>query len=364
MKTQQLKHQARHATNDTTNAAKQTDAESLLRRRAEELSGYSLDDVTIHYNSDQPARHGALAYARGNQVHLGPGQEQHLGHELWHVVQQKQGRVLPTVRVQGLNINADPALEREADVFQGVLDDGMKRILKTAEDNNTHFPVWVSDMLRELDASEAVQVVFENGAGGIHTRFETGGVLFIHFLESDLNKSVAEYDRDPKAHSTYLSYIVHEITHAYDYLKKTPYGKPEHTGRKITTTIESMLLAEMNAWKNEAISGVELAFINEPRDKFRLSNYDTELFDGFRTLTATPSPGNYVYERLRNYFHKFRDKYGVPKETDRETWLAQFLADNWAFIRGLAAEVIELRTFIDNQSRPQARPQASSSSGV
>lgn len=38
---------------------------------------------------------GALAYARGNDVHLAPGQERHLPHEAWHVVQQREGRVAP-----------------------------------------------------------------------------------------------------------------------------------------------------------------------------------------------------------------------------------------------------------------------------
>ncbi|WP_198144954.1 hypothetical protein [Microscilla marina] len=61
---------------------------------------------------------GALAYARGNQIELGPGQERHLPHEAWHVVQQKQGRVAPTDTLsKGLPVNNDAALEKEADVM-------------------------------------------------------------------------------------------------------------------------------------------------------------------------------------------------------------------------------------------------------
>ena len=46
---------------------------------------------------------------------LGSGQEAHLPHEAWHVVQQKQGRVKPTLQMKGAAINDDGALEREAD---------------------------------------------------------------------------------------------------------------------------------------------------------------------------------------------------------------------------------------------------------
>jgi hypothetical protein len=49
-----------------------------------------------------------------------PGQEKHLPHEAWHVVQQKQGRVKPTMQMKDkVNVNDDEVLEREADVMGG-----------------------------------------------------------------------------------------------------------------------------------------------------------------------------------------------------------------------------------------------------
>ena len=89
-----------------------------LKTGMENLSGMSLDDVKVHRNSDQPAQLQAHAYAQGTDIHLGPGQEEHLPHEAWHVVQQKQGRVKPTVQLKGkVNINDDAGLEKEADVM-------------------------------------------------------------------------------------------------------------------------------------------------------------------------------------------------------------------------------------------------------
>lgn len=87
-----------------------------LKQRMEQASGFSFDDVRVHYNSDRPKKLDALAYTQGNEVYLGPGQERHLPHELGHVVQQKQGIVRPNERHEsGVLMNTDRALERQAD---------------------------------------------------------------------------------------------------------------------------------------------------------------------------------------------------------------------------------------------------------
>lgn len=79
------------------------------------LSGFDLSDVQVHYNSPKPAQLHALAYTQGSEIHVAPGQEKHLPHEAWHVVQQKQGRVQPTMQAKGTSINDDNALEAEAE---------------------------------------------------------------------------------------------------------------------------------------------------------------------------------------------------------------------------------------------------------
>jgi hypothetical protein len=86
-----------------------------LKTGVESLSGMSLDDVKVHYNSSKPKSLDALAYAQGSDIHVGPGQEKHLPHEAWHVVQQKQGRVSPTMQLKQFGINDSPSLEKEAD---------------------------------------------------------------------------------------------------------------------------------------------------------------------------------------------------------------------------------------------------------
>lgn len=101
-----------------------------LKSGIEYLSGFDMSDTKVHYNSDKPAQLNAHAYAQGTDIHLASGQEKQLPHEAWHVVQQKQGRVQPTLqRKSGVNINDDVGLEKEADV--------MGAMAKTVQLNST-----------------------------------------------------------------------------------------------------------------------------------------------------------------------------------------------------------------------------------
>lgn len=87
-----------------------------LKSGAEAVSGLAMDHVRVHYNSAKPAQLNAHAYAQGSDIHLAPGQDRHLPHETWHLVQQAQGRVQPTLQLNGgVAVNDEPALEREAD---------------------------------------------------------------------------------------------------------------------------------------------------------------------------------------------------------------------------------------------------------
>ena len=98
--------------------ANSTGLPDQLKSGIENLSGHSMDNVKVHYNSAKPAQLNAHAYAQGTEIHLASGQEKHLPHEAWHVAQQKQGRVKPTMQMKGkVNVNDDEALEKEADVM-------------------------------------------------------------------------------------------------------------------------------------------------------------------------------------------------------------------------------------------------------
>jgi hypothetical protein len=93
-----------------------------VQAKMEHAFGEDFSAVRVHEGAQAGAM-GALAYTQGADIHFAPGQYQPhggrgqelLGHELAHVVQQRQGRVAPTAQAKGVDLNDDPALEREAD---------------------------------------------------------------------------------------------------------------------------------------------------------------------------------------------------------------------------------------------------------
>ncbi|WP_218163205.1 DUF4157 domain-containing protein [Paenibacillus sp. BC26] len=94
-----------------------------LQQKMEAALQTNMSDVRVHENSSSAREVGALAYTQGSDVHFAPGQYQPdtqegqelIGHELQHVVQQRKGRIEPTLSVAGMPVNDDPALEQEAD---------------------------------------------------------------------------------------------------------------------------------------------------------------------------------------------------------------------------------------------------------
>lgn len=114
-----------------------------MKQSFEQSSGLSFDDVRVHYHSALPSRLGALAYTQGSHVYVAPGQERHLGHELGHVVQQKQGRVQATSKLGGVKLNTSPAMEQEADALCRQAEQGAPQTIQR----------------RQAPSSEVVQMV-------------------------------------------------------------------------------------------------------------------------------------------------------------------------------------------------------------
>lgn len=92
-----------------------------VRARMETFFGADFSDVRVHVGPEA-ASIGALAFAMGSSLYFAPGQYSPdtsqglalLGHELTHVVQQRQGRVRNPFG-QGVALVQDPLLEAEAD---------------------------------------------------------------------------------------------------------------------------------------------------------------------------------------------------------------------------------------------------------
>jgi hypothetical protein len=92
-----------------------------IRTKMESFFGADFSDVRVHVGPEAPSI-GALAFTMGSSLYFAPGQynpdspqgQALLGHELAHVVQQRQGRVRNPFG-SGVAVVQDPHLEAEAD---------------------------------------------------------------------------------------------------------------------------------------------------------------------------------------------------------------------------------------------------------
>ena len=86
-----------------------------IMEKIEKETGVDLSDVNIHYNVPQPSEFQSLAYTYGKDIYLGSGQESALSHELYHVIQQKQGIVPVQGYIDNLPYNQSNQLEQMAE---------------------------------------------------------------------------------------------------------------------------------------------------------------------------------------------------------------------------------------------------------
>jgi len=102
-----------------------------IRRTMEGFFQADFSGVRVHQGATAPAM-GALAFTLGEEIHFAPGLYDPaspegvalLGHELTHVVQQRDGRVANPYG-SGVAIVQDPALEAEADRMGQQIADAM-----------------------------------------------------------------------------------------------------------------------------------------------------------------------------------------------------------------------------------------------
>jgi hypothetical protein len=93
-----------------------------LRLQMEDSLGHDFSTVQIVRDSQEALASGAEAFAAGDTLHFAPGfynpasaeGRALIGHELAHIVQQREGRVQASSEVNGMPLNDDHGLESEA----------------------------------------------------------------------------------------------------------------------------------------------------------------------------------------------------------------------------------------------------------
>ena len=257
-----------------------------LKAGIESLSGFSMDNVRVHYNSSKPATVQALAYTQGTDIHVAPGQEKCLPHEAWHVAQQMAGRVSPTTNINGMPVNDNAALEHEADVM------GEKAVTQRFENN--------ASLCREnidIDTLQLTKQSFED----FLERFHNDNKYIVECNEGNIHeqwRSVTNmyYNSNPSSwgdlDKVYVDFVVNKDTYTAEYSKSVE-GYIIKVKEK---DIDSQHSITGDNWKLDSGKGdLSSKYIAE-RGRFTLLASKQELNDEsiiFDKLTAKEVWGNF-----------------------------------------------------------------------
>jgi hypothetical protein len=233
-----------------------------LKSGIENLSGMSMGDVKVHYNSDKPAQLQAHAYAQGTDIHLASGQEKHLPHEAWHVVQQKQGRVKPTMQMKGkVNVNDDAGLEKEADVMgakaENIKFNTSEQLPFSLKKNTINNPVRQNKLfIAETEITEALLTskLSEDKVLKSEEKEEVKEVISFWIVVGD--KNFTTWEDAIKEAKVNLAFDTAE-NREYKLQLSIPTGFPG-LNAKVTVIYEEEETAKNQEWKFEVKGGAEL----------------------------------------------------------------------------------------------------------
>ena len=304
-----------------------------LKSGIESLSGFSMDDVRVHYNSSKPATVQALAYTQGTDIHVAPGQEKHLPHEAWHVAQQMAGRVSPTTNINDMPVNDNAGLEHEADVMgekalQRIkFDAGRKKI--------TNNNVKVYQMLRIFDGYDLVHNSIAKAKDDtLQSKLDKDIPQLKQKYCNRLEKIISKFVR---CAGTFISnYKIGKETVVTDpislseswnqedkdaYLKALEYLKKEFKGyfpnyksEYINDLLKCILNSEVDSYKERMVKELKYSFNN--KKKVGIDENIVILAHGNRNKYADNSP--------KNFAHHLKDV--LPKNYRGEIYLAGCLS--------------------------------------
>jgi hypothetical protein len=312
-------------------APNRTGLPDQLKAGVEALSGVSLQGVRVHRNSDRPVQLGALAYAQGRDIHLGPGQEKHLPHEAWHIAQQAQGRVKPTARLSyGTPLNDDVGLEQEADAM------GARALqLRPAREKSSRLanaqqasaiagtqqrqagPAGAAAPLqRKITIKDDAAAIYDPGKNpdivsevykgkfaelaGIERNVDIGtaatpGAEALYIYNEDLSGNIlippmihalSTKPGQTEFHSN-LGTLAHEMQHALDDLTRTV---------KFRSNNENVLHTEWRAWAVQAAVTLEHARAKKP-----VTFPDSQMLKCFKDKVTLSTPGSAFFLKTAGY---------------------------------------------------------------
>ena len=203
----------------------------------------AMQGVELHCHP-HPDAMGALGAADGNHIYLNlrddffgsPRSIGLLGHELAHVLQQRQGRVVPST---GSRFNADPALEAEADYLATDLS-RLQQLLR--------------DTPRTLPISPVIQCYVQSGDRLIHYRHDLA-------LKPQLIFDLINFGNHwlRAVNSSAQPYLFNNEFELLSGVQEGIHGTRTLTLRRLALTVSPLVLESLDLEELEAIHDYERA---------------------------------------------------------------------------------------------------------
>ena len=233
-----------------------------VKANVSQLMGTDVTNAQVNFNSSKPAQFKAEGVAQGNQVDLAPGKSQHLGHELVHVAQQKQGRVQPTVQGNnGVGINNDPKLEKEADEVGAKAQTISPTQLKQHNEEAVTSSQTTTSSTAQLNSpkSQLLSELLETIKG------KTGSIKEIFETNRDVQEQIAQQDWEDKQDLTpFFTTTGFEAEFAQQPTKQFEAGNPYSQAHKEVSRSPGYALYRKIPFLLETDAGGALEFVTPP----------------------------------------------------------------------------------------------------
>jgi hypothetical protein len=315
-----------------------------LKAGIESLSGFSMDDVRVHYNSSKPATVQAQAYTQGTDIHVAPGQEKHLPHEAWHVAQQMAGRVAPTTNINGMPVNDNAGLEHEADVM------GAKAVTQKKRTHNIPTMKLKNEVLQM--ANERIVTTSKKGKWYMQIIESTSPFSYIHLSRTVVDKDIPNMTR----------YVGTKITPREKKeddelvaLAKTNLFTLDEDVR-IHVTLDAKFFLALDYLSDESLAPNQLeALLRTLKDtgsKCESTNIKDINFYYYKDTTDGVNLRSYIEEHVEN---KIRNLKNIPGKSARQYYLTQ-LKTTTANYADTLKELLEAKAkIIDSKEKTDAK---------
>lgn len=252
--------------------ANKTGLPDRLKSGLEHLSGMDLDDIKVHYNSKRPRALSAHAITQGTDIHIASGQEKHLAHEAWHVVQQKQGRVKPTTQVSGVAVNDSVSLEKEADLM------GARAMQVKPQPSKSYSRSSITPMVKNINGRRIMQRKIKIGEK-LYEKKLSDMQDFIARLTNDLQKAkryeTLKDDWYETVFCTYSESELYESQDTYELMKKLDCFNLGHLAARVERRVSEKFLPR-GASNKECGDNIRLAVSNALLATARFKNLPGE----------------------------------------------------------------------------------------